>query len=161
MSKTVKTPKGTELPLLNLKGKSYLMGAYRVQWMNEEVANYEMKSEFLLLTDEQTVARATVTLLDKDGKVIKSATATKREAKKHFEDHTEKAESSAYFRCLALLGYGTQFALTDLSEGERIVDSPLEDVKSDEDQVSVPKTSSFRPKASKPKTETTQGDEWQ
>ena len=33
--KTVQTPKGTVLPLTNLKGKDYLMVAYRIQWFNE------------------------------------------------------------------------------------------------------------------------------
>lgn len=128
MSKTVKTPGGAELPLTNLKGKDYLMVAYRIQWMNESVPSFDISTEFLLLNDEQTVARATVTLADKDGKVIKKATATKRETKKDFSDHTEKAETSAIGRALALLGFGTQFALADLDEGNRIVDTPLAQV---------------------------------
>lgn len=127
--KTVSTPKGTILPLTNLKNKDYLMVAYRIQWLNEEVANFDIQTEFLLLTEEQTIARATVTLLDKDGKVVKKAQATKRETKKDFSDHTEKAETSSIGRAISLLGFGTQFALADLDEGERIVDSPLQDVK--------------------------------
>lgn len=131
MSKTVKTPKGTELPLINLKGKDYLMVAYRIQWFNEEVPNFVIDTNYLLLTDDQTVAQAMVTILDKDGKVTKRATATKRETKKDFSDHTEKAETSAVGRCLALLGYGTQFAVADLDEGTRLADSPLEAPKSE------------------------------
>jgi hypothetical protein len=69
--------------------------------------------------------------MDKDGKVKKSATATKRETKKDFSDHTEKAETSAVGRALAMLGYGTQFALSDLDEGNRLADSPLSDIKSE------------------------------
>lgn len=123
--KTVTTPKGTALPLTNLKGKDYLMVAYRLQWLVEEQPNFDIVTELVSITDEQTIARAKVTLFDKDGKFVKAATATKRETKKDFSDHTEKAETSAIGRCLAMLGYGTQFALADLDEGDRLADSPL------------------------------------
>ena len=52
------------------------------------------------------------------------ATGHKREDNSHFSDHSEKAESGAIGRALALIGYGTQFA-AELEEGERIVDSPV------------------------------------
>ena len=55
--------------------------------------------------------------------------STKRETKKDFSDHTEKAETSAVGRALAMLGYGTQFAISDLDEGDRIVDSPVLDTR--------------------------------
>lgn len=128
--KTVSTAKGTLLPLLNLKGKDYLMVGYRLQWFNEMETNFEINTEFLLLTDEQTIVKATVSVRDpKSNFVTKKATATKRETKKDFSDHTEKAETSAIGRALAMMGYGTQFALSDLDEGTRLADSPLEDVK--------------------------------
>lgn len=122
---TVKTPKGTELPLVNLKGKAYLQVAHRLIWFNEDNTNFNISTEFLQITDEQTVAKTTVTVKDKDGNIIKSAQATKRETKKDFSDHTEKAETGSLGRALAQLGYGTQFALADLDEGDRIVDSPM------------------------------------
>ena len=125
MSDVVVTEKGTHLPLLNLKGKKYLMVAYRLQWLSEKYDNYNIYTEFPILDDEQTVARATVTLYEKDGKVIRSATATKRETKKDFSDHTEKAETAAIGRALSMLGLGTQHAIADLEEGNRLVDSPL------------------------------------
>lgn len=128
--KTVTTPKGTALPLANLKGKDYLMVAHRLQWFNEAETNFRIETDFLLVTDDQTVARAIVTVFDKEGKEIKRASATKRETKKDFSDHTEKAETSAVGRALAMLGYGTQFAISDLDEGDRIVDSPVVDTRS-------------------------------
>jgi len=130
MAKTVNTPKGTALPLVNLKGKDYLMVGHRLQWFNEIETNFRIETDFLLVTDEQTVARAVVTVFDKEGKEIKRASATKRETKKDFPDHTEKAETSAVGRALAMLGYGTQFALSDLDEGDRLADSPVVDTKS-------------------------------
>lgn len=137
--KTVTTPKGTTLPLTNLKGKDYLMVAYRIQWMNEEVPNFNIKTEFPLLNDEQTVCTATIELMDKDLKVTKKASGTKRETKKDFSDHTEKAETSAIGRALAILGFGTQFAVADLDEGQRIADSPLADPNSGKKLDAAPK----------------------
>lgn len=129
--KTVKSPKGNDLPLINLKGKDYLMVAHRIQWFNEAVENFNIETDFITITDEQTIAKARVQVV-KDGRILKSATATKRETKQDFADHTEKAETAAIGRALAMLGYGTQFAVADLDEGDRIVDAPLkskEDVK--------------------------------
>jgi hypothetical protein len=126
---SVVTEKGTVLPLINLKGKSYLMVAHRLQWLAEKYTNYTIETELVSITDEQTVAKATITLLDETGKVIRKASATKRETKKDFADHTEKAETAACGRALAMLGLGTQHAISDLDEGNRIVDSPMESPK--------------------------------
>ncbi len=123
--KTVRTRSGTELPLISLKGKDYLMVAYRIQWMNEDVPNFTIETNFSFVDDEQTIAHAKVTILNEKNEVVKSASASKRETKKDFTDHTEKAETAAVGRALAMLGYGTQFALSDLDEGERLADSPL------------------------------------
>jgi hypothetical protein len=171
MSKTLKTPKGTDLPLVNLKGKQYLLVAHRLQWFNEEVSNFQIETKFLHIDDDQTVAQSTVTIFNEQGQMIKSVSATKRETKKDFSDHTEKAETGSIGRCMALIGYGTQFALADLDEGSRIVDSPVTDVKesSTETKQETPKASSSkssgfsRPnKATETKqTEPQQDDGWQ
>lgn len=148
MSKTVRTPKGTELPLTNLKGKDYLMVAYRIQWMNEEMPNFEIETDILRMEKDESVVKAKVTLLDKEGKVIKKAQATKREDSKGFADHLEKAETSAIGRALALLGFGTQFAVADLDEGQRLADSPLAapSKTTSETKAAAPAaSSSFRP----------------
>jgi hypothetical protein len=128
MSKVYTTKKGTNLPLMNLKGKDYMMVAYRIQWLEETETKYEITTEFPLLNAEETVARATITLFNDDGSVRRKVSATKRETKKDFSDHTEKAETSAIGRAVALLGFGTQFALADMEEGTRLADSPLEQV---------------------------------
>jgi len=131
MSKTFKTPKGSELPLMNLKGKDYLMVAYRLIWFTEENPSYDIVTNYLNLTDDQTVAHITVRIFNPEGKLVKSASGTKRETKKDFPDHTEKAETGALGRALAMLGYGTQFAIQDLDEGQRLADSPLSVVASE------------------------------
>jgi hypothetical protein len=125
--KTVKTPKGTVLPLTNLKGKDYLMVAYRIQWFTEEVPMFHISTHFPVLDDTQTIAQVTVVVLNEQGQAVRKAMGTKRETKTDFSDHTEKAETGALGRALIQLGYGTQYALADLDEGNRIVDSPLPD----------------------------------
>lgn len=127
--KSVKTKKGTELPLMSLKGKDYLMVAYRLQWLVEEEPNFKIETKFHEITDGQTVCTAHVSLLNEKGEVTKSATGTKRETKTDFSDHTEKAETGAIGRALAMLGYGTQFAIADLDEGSRLADAPVVNLK--------------------------------
>jgi hypothetical protein len=126
MAKTIKTAKGTDLPLLNLRGKDYLQVAHRIQWLSDEVERYTIDTALVSVTDDQTIARAVVTSYNKEGQIVRQATATKRETKKDFSDHTEKAETAAIGRALAMLGYGTQFALSELEEGQRLADSPLD-----------------------------------
>ena len=53
------------------------------------------------------------------------ASATKTERKVDFDDFVEKAETGAVGRALAMLGYGTQFAMIEFDEGDRIVDAPV------------------------------------
>ena len=53
------------------------------------------------------------------------ASATKTERKVDFDDYVEKAETGAVGRALAMLGYGTQFAMIEFDEGERVVDAPV------------------------------------
>lgn len=124
MSKTAKTPKGTVLPLMNLKGKDYLQVAYRIVWFREEEPQSGVETSFLTLTEGYAVAQAKII---RDGRVV--AMATKREDKQSFADFIEKAETGAIGRALALLGYGTQFTLPDLDEGEHLADSPVETKK--------------------------------
>jgi hypothetical protein len=118
--KSFTTPKGTELPLMNLKGKPYLQVAHRIVWFREEEPNSTIETIALTVTEEGAVFQAKII---RDGKLI--AMATKRETKKDFPDFIEKAETGAIGRALALVGYGTQFTTQDLDEGDRLADSPV------------------------------------
>jgi hypothetical protein len=158
------TTKGSVLELMNLKGKKYMIVANRLVWLNDDVPNFTINTEFLKLTDEQAICKATIVIMDKDGKVIKSATATKSETKKDFPDFIEKAETGSSGRALALLGFGTAFALQDLDEGNRLADSPLNPVsikaaaESAAAEVKAEKKSTFRkPSPSKPAQEDADG----
>lgn len=118
--KTFKTPKGTELPLLDLRGKDYLQVAWRIVWFREENPGWGIVTSPIKMEQDYTIFRADI--INENDFTI--STAHKREDAKHFQDHAEKAETGAIGRALANCGYGTQFA-PDLDEGERIVDSPV------------------------------------
>jgi len=117
---TFTTKGGTELQLLDLKGKPYLQVAHRIVWFREEKPDWIIQTEFVKLEDKMAIAKASI--MDSDGKI--RATAHKREDQAGFFDFMEKAETGAIGRALALLGYGTQFCADELDEGERVVDSP-------------------------------------
>lgn len=121
MMRHYRTSKGTELPLLNLRGKEYLEVKYRLVWFREDHPDWSIETELLSVTDVSAYARATVR--DDSGRVI--ATSHKFESIQGFPDFIEKAETGAIGRALALIGYGTQFCADELDEGNRIVDAPV------------------------------------
>jgi hypothetical protein len=133
---TIKTKKGTELPLLNLKGKQYLQVAHRLVWMREEHPDWSLETEFARLDETHALAKATIR--DQGGRVI--AVAHKREDKAHFPDFIEKSETGAIGRALALCGFGTQFAeeLEDGATQARPVDSPTTTKKGPAPKVAAP-----------------------
>lgn len=119
MSQIVRTPKGTELQLLNLKGKSYLQVAHRILWFREEKPTWTIETSITSITEKLAVMKASIK--DESGRLI--ATAHKSETPQGFADYLEKAETGAIGRALALCGYGTQFT-DDLEEGARLADAP-------------------------------------
>lgn len=128
ISRVFKTPKGTELPLMNLKGKEYMQIMYRWMWFEEENERYDVSTDFIKLDDDHAIARCTISVLEDTPagvRVVRKVTEYKKEELKHFPDFVEKAASGAAGRALIALGYGTQFAAADLDEGDRIVDSPV------------------------------------
>ena len=100
MSKSHKTTKGTELPLLNLRGRDYLEVKYRLVWFREEHPGWSIETEFLSTTETSACAKATVR--DEQGRII--ATSHKFETERGFPDFLEKAETGAIGRALALIG---------------------------------------------------------
>jgi hypothetical protein len=121
MSRTFKTARGTELPILSLRGKDYLEVKYRLVWFREEHPAWTIETEFVSIAEKSACARATIR--EESGRVI--ATSHKFESEQGFPDFLEKAETGAIGRALALIGYGTQFCADELDEGERIVDAPV------------------------------------
>lgn len=139
MSKFHTTEKGTKLPITNLKGKDYMMVAYRIQWFREMNPNGRILTEALKLENDYAIFKATIAVPDSNGDYTILSTATKKEDLKGFPDFTEKAETGSIGRALALAGYGTQFSVPELDEEARLADSPLEVPKTES-----AKTSSFR-----------------
>lgn len=121
MGNIFRTKKGTELPLLNLKGKDYLQVAHRLVFFREECPLWSIETEFISQTDKSAVCKATIK--NDMGRVI--ATSHKEESLADFPaGFREKAETAAIGRALALCGYGTQFE-PEFDEGDRVVDSPM------------------------------------
>lgn len=124
MSFEFKTPKGTTLPLLDLKGKRYLQVAHRLVWFREEYPHGSIKTEIIERNAKFVICRAEIVVPYGNNGFLSLATATKREDFGHFADAIEKAETGAIGRALALCGFGTQFA-PEFDEEARVVDSPL------------------------------------
>ena len=120
--KTFKTPKGTELSILNLRGKDYLEVNQRIIWFREIHPDWSIETEPRELNENFAIVKATIK--NEHGRIM--AQAHKREDQKHFADYMEKCETSAIGRALALCGFGTQFCADELDEGQRIVDAPLQ-----------------------------------
>lgn len=122
IQRSFKTNKGTELPLLNLRGREYLEVKYRLVWFREDHPEWSIETELANVTDVSAYAKALVK--DEKGRII--ATSHKFESIQGFPDFIEKAETGAIGRALALIGYGTQFCADELDEGQRIVDAPVQ-----------------------------------
>jgi hypothetical protein len=147
--KSFTTPKGTELPLLNLKGKEYLQVAHRLVWFREEHPTGIIKTQMLALQGEggaeYSVFKAEIYI----GGVMVSS-AHKKETFAGFPDHIEKGETGAVGRALAMAGFGTAFCGDELEEKDRLADAPLARVESAPEIVSstsngsAPKRASFR-----------------
>lgn len=116
-----KTEKGTEIPLLNLKGKSYLQVAHRVLWFREIHPDWQISTDIVDMGPDHCVAKAFIR--NAEGFLI--ADAYKKEDRQGFGDFIEKATTGAVGRALALCGFGTQFT-SEFDEGERVVDAPRE-----------------------------------
>lgn len=122
---TFKTPKGTELPFLNLKGKFYLQVAHRLVWMREEFPDWSIETTPIKL--EPTIAIFEATIKNKDGRIIATAHGM-QEAKSFPGGFVEKAETKSVGRALGFAGLGTAHAmeLEDDTEIENFADSPIQ-----------------------------------
>lgn len=117
----IKLQDGTELPLLNLKGKPYLQVAHRLVWFRKDHPDWSIKTRIYQLADKGVIMKATI--LNAEGKII--AQAHKKETMEGFADYIEKAETGSIGRALAMCGYGTQFE-PEFDEGERLADAPID-----------------------------------
>jgi hypothetical protein len=130
--KTFKTKAGTELPIMNIKGKDYLQAAPRIFWLREEHPEWSIETNFLQVNESVAVCQATIR--DGQGKVI--AQGTSMETPKGFESYVEKAETCAISRAASFCGYGTLMA-QELEEEGKLAESPINqrNVGSDEQSI--------------------------
>jgi hypothetical protein len=112
-----------EQHLIRLKGNDYLEAKWRLVWLRDVHPEAIIETQHIDIDTERqhAIFRATVTIPDGG-----SATGYGSESSRDFGDYIEKAETKALARALAALGFGTQFTGDELSEGDRIVDSPVE-----------------------------------
>lgn len=153
--KTFKTDLGTELPLMNLKGKEYLQVAHRLVWFREVHPTGILKTTMIERQgegeNEYAIFRSEV-YVDTERGPMCVATGHKRESRKDFPDYIEKAETGSIGRALALAGFGTQFTGDEMDERERLADAPVEvitvngsgDGVADATIASISKRASFR-----------------
>ena len=116
----IKLEDGTELPLMNIKGKPYLQVAHRLVWFRKDHPEGTIKTKVYKLADKGVIMKATVK--DRGGRIL--AQAHKKETVEGFGDYIEKAETGAIGRALAMCGYGTQFE-PEFDEGDRLADAPM------------------------------------
>ncbi len=127
--KTFSTEKGTELPLMSLKGKEYLQVAHRLVWFREKYPNGVLKTQMIETNGEgkdRFYIFRTEVFIDTDRGPMLIATGHKRETVGDFPDAMEKAETGSIGRALALAGFGTQFTADELDEKNRLADAPVE-----------------------------------
>lgn len=108
--------------LIEIRGKKYLEVKWRLVWFNEERPDWTLETEF---TEQDKTVVFKCTAKDKDGRV--RATGHGRLSSTDWPRYFEKAETAAIGRCLAVLGYGTQFAEEfdeDIDKGE-LADAPV------------------------------------
>jgi hypothetical protein len=121
---------GTQVPLLDLKGKPYLQVSHRLVLFREKFPSGIIKTQMLSHQENTAVFRAEVYITDlTSGQPMLVATGHKTESKASFADYMEKSETGAIGRALALAGIGTQFCEVDLDEKDRLADAPVEPAK--------------------------------
>lgn len=108
------------LPILLLRGKRYMEVAQRLVWFNHEKDTWIIETE--VEAESKDFVRFKAIIKNPEGKVMR--VARKSKIIKDIKDY-ESCETGAIGRALALMGYGTQFAVDDISEGDDLSDAPV------------------------------------
>lgn len=141
--------------LMKIKGKDYLPVSGRLMWLDATVERYTIDTELVSITDDSAIARATVTIFNTDGEVVRRGTDYKAENVRGFPDFLEKCVTGAVGRALAQVGMGTQFAteLADEVTQDRPVDAPRQERSRDAPRSSANQTGA-------PSVESVDMDSW-
>jgi len=122
------TTKGSFDPsryLTKVKGNDYLEAKWRIAWFRDVYPAGTISTELLRMEGSWAVVRAEVRAIDADGTFHGSATGMAMDDAGKFEAFLEKCETAAVARALAMLGFGTQFAM-ELDDSGRIADAPVQ-----------------------------------
>lgn len=115
--------------ITQIKGKDYLEVKWRIFWFREVWPNGNIITELVSHDpkNKTCVIRATVTKIDRAGRVCGIATGYKTgDPTATIGDYLELGETGAIGRALASLGFGTQFAGVEYEEDESsIADAPV------------------------------------
>lgn len=108
--------------LTRVGGAEYLEVKNRIKWIRDRDPDAKMFAELLREDKDSALFKATISLSTGG-----HAEAHGSETKGDFRDFLEKAETKAYGRALAMLGFGTQFVESELDgkKGSRPVDAPV------------------------------------
>src|SRR5258708_17553981 len=101
----------------------YLPVAWRLYWFRTENPKGRIDSHALTLDLERGAAIFETYVEREDGG---SARMHGSETAGDWKDYIEKAQTKSLGRALAAVGYGSQFTDDEVTEGERIVDSPVD-----------------------------------
>ncbi len=105
----------------------YLPVQWRLYWFRLENQKGKIDSKALTIDLEKGAAIFETFVEREDGG---SARMHGSETQGDWKDYIEKAQTKSLGRALAAVGYGSQFTDDEFTEGERIVDSPVDRGKS-------------------------------
>ncbi len=111
--------------LSKVKGKDYLEVKWRLVWFRDSHPEGSINTEFAL--HDPIVIKASV--FTKDELLLGTGMGTPKTQGVAASRPFEGAETAAIGRALAVAGFGTQFTGEELSEGEHLADSPVEEAQ--------------------------------
>ena len=111
--------------LINLNGEQYLEVKWRLVWLRDIFPDAVVQTELVSHTDGRAIFKATASLPSGA-----SSTGWGSESEGSFPEYIEAAETKALGRCLAALGFGSQFCSDfDIAEKQgNLADSPVRSI---------------------------------
>ena len=110
--------------MTKLKGRDDMIVAGRLLWFRDEHPDGAIITTPIIAGNTVVAVKAEIIV---DDRILASGMATVRGGKGTSWDgrEMEKAETAAIGRALMHAGYGTQFALSDMDEGDYLADTPI------------------------------------
>lgn len=108
--------------LIDIRGKKYLEVKWRLVWFHEEKPDWSLETVY---ADFENAVIFKCAAKNPEGRIM--ATGHGRLVSTDWPRYFEKAETASIGRCLAILGFGTQFAeeFDEDVEGGELADAPV------------------------------------